>query len=176
MATMRSPRAGRVAKGTSPRVGGKPASKVFLILHNHVLCQNSCEVGWYRKGVFCWQNKRNINWPFFLARSRKVLWLFWVKSDFFAQPDETLRGKRRSSYGIKKDKKVVANLSNNGSMAVMPLGKKWKEGKANLVHVGICISGSVFAHVKFACLRKFFWCRCFGLSFSILVGNLTNVN
>jgi len=27
MATMRSPRAGRVAKGTSPRVGGKPASK-----------------------------------------------------------------------------------------------------------------------------------------------------
>ena len=29
VATMRSPRAGRVAKGTSPRVGGKPASKVF---------------------------------------------------------------------------------------------------------------------------------------------------
>jgi len=47
VATMRSPRAGRVAKGTSPRIGGKPASK----------------------------------------------------------PDGTLRGKRRSSYGIKKDKK-----------------------------------------------------------------------
>merc|ERR1719474_36251 len=27
VATMRSPRAGRVAKGTSPRIGGKPASK-----------------------------------------------------------------------------------------------------------------------------------------------------
>ena len=26
---------------------------------------------------------------------------------FSSQPDETLRGKRRSSYGIKKDKKVV---------------------------------------------------------------------
>ena len=33
VATMRSPRAGRVAKGTSPRVGGKPASKVTISKH-----------------------------------------------------------------------------------------------------------------------------------------------
>ena len=38
--TLRSPRAGRVAKGTSPRVGGKPASKVFLqklLINNSVI-------------------------------------------------------------------------------------------------------------------------------------------
>ena len=38
----------------------------------------------------------------------------------FAQPDETLRGKRRSSYGIKKDKKVAIY----GKMASMALEMK----------------------------------------------------
>ena len=38
----------------------------------------------------------------------------------FAQPDETLRGKRRSSYGIKKDKKVAIY----GKMAAMALEMK----------------------------------------------------
>ena len=72
-----------------------------------------------------------------------------MKSDFFAQPDETLRGKRRSSYGIKKDKKV-AYLSNNGYMAAVLFGKARRRSKfcpywvlhvwADSLHGGFCMS------------------------------------
>ena len=62
--------------------------------------------------------------------------------NFCAQPDETLRGKRRSSYGIRKDKKV-ANFSNMAirNVRCIKKGKKWKP--ANFVPVGFCMSGVI---------------------------------
>ena len=101
MATMRSPRAGRVAKGTSPRVGGKPASKVFSAL---TLDLQFCHL-WYRhlivkEGNFCWNKRSQVKCNGSARPEHSLL-------NFCAQPDETLRGKRRSSYGIKKDKKVA---------------------------------------------------------------------
>ncbi len=37
LSTMRSPRGGRIAKGTSPRVGGKPDPKVKIVLFTNFL-------------------------------------------------------------------------------------------------------------------------------------------
>jgi hypothetical protein len=83
MATMRSPRAGRVAKGTSPRVGGRPASKT----------------------------------------------------------DESLRGKRRSSYGIKrgdkKNKKSIAAQQNKMKKGILTENSYTINGNDTIVRRGV---------------------------------------
>merc|ERR1712013_409186 len=78
----RSPRAGRVAKGTSPRIGGKPTSK----------------------------------------------------------PDGTLRGKRRSSYGIKptsKNKKMAAAQEQKMKKGILTEASWGLNGNDTIVRRGI---------------------------------------